>query len=247
MPLIDFECGKADGDILIELSRRMPHVEHLGTVQYWWNGKKEINNNRNSNQTDSFHSANNYKLNWKYFNAFTNLKSINLKSDTVDFSDSGEFFHILSKRNTVDELQLIFGLDKTPKGNAVKVADLQRLTKLKTLHLHNFNEKVSNDFVKKFLVNLPALTTCTIDGKRLSQTRIIEFIGLSRHLKKLTLECVVTKFSKVFYKKLIKSRQSTGAGSENPLAIHIDSDDAQHYVELLGEQYKPSIILLRSI
>lgn len=251
--LIDFECiGSLSDRIVVELSRHFPNIERVGEIKYWPNDTTVDDDDNNNNNNGGGTVSSNFYGEWKYFNAFTNLKGASLKSWTSDFSDSGEAFSILAKRQTIEELHLSFGLDNRNWGNSVKTVDLKRLIRLKTLHLRNFNDDRSNVFVNFLFANLPALTTCTIDGKRPKQDRIIELIKLAPNLKVLKLYFKFTLFSIPFYKKLVKCRappDGQDASEENRLVIYIDGDNAQKCVKELGKykRYKPSIITLRSI
>lgn len=133
-------------------------------------------------------------------------------------------------------------------GNSVRIAELTRLTKLKTLYLQNFNDLKSKKFANELFAHLPALTTCMINGKRLSQPRVIELIGLARNLKVLKFDGKFSTFSVPFYKKLVKCRElpyGQNYTEKNRLVIHIDRETARDCVKMLGKRYKPSIIMLQ--
>lgn len=129
------------------------------------------------------------------------------------------------------------------------MADLTRLTKLKTLHLNNFDDKKSKVFANELFAHLPALNECVINGRRVSQGRLIEIIGLVPNMKVITVVGKLgTLFTVPFYKKLIKSRAlSDGqiASEENRLVIHTDHASAIGCIQKLGKRYKPSIVELR--
>lgn len=243
--LIDFKCiGLASNRIFIEMARHIPDViECLGDIENWPN---DANDEGGADLNDGIHK-------WEHLNAFTNLKSLNLRSSTVDFSDLGEVFSILAKRQTIEQLELSFGLDENgmDQSHPVKIADLKRLTRLETLKLIGIGDDRTKEFVNSLFINLPALKTCTIAGKHLKQDRIIELIRLAPHLKVLKFDGKFTTFSVSFYKKLVKCCTPSNelvANNENQLVIHIDGNSAHKFVGELGKRrYKPSIVMLRSI
>lgn len=110
--LINFKYIGAWSDaIFVELSRHIPSIERVSQIKYWPNNGAGNNNNNNAGlATLGFHAK------WKYFNDFTNLKSVELRSETTDFSDSGEAFSIMAKRNTIEKLELTFGSNETNQG-----------------------------------------------------------------------------------------------------------------------------------
>lgn len=163
----------------------------------------------------------------------------------------GEVFSILAIRQTIEHMQLTFGLNNQHRNDPVRIADLKRLSRLKTLNLVNFNDNRSKEFVNLLFVNLPALTSCTIDGKHPNQGRIVELIKFAPNLKGLKFNRKFKMFSKQFYEKLVKCRTPSGgqaANDDNHLMIYIDGDNVKKCVKSLGKRgYKPSIIMLRSI
>lgn len=239
--LISFECINAPSEtVFVELSRHHPSIERVGGLKYWSNG---------NNGSGAGISYRDYKENWQYFNAFTHLKDVSLRSSTVNFSDSGEAFSILAKHQTVEQLKLTFGRRNENLDNPVKITDLKRLTRLKTLFLNNFHDKLSKELVNALFAHLPALTTCTIDGKHPIQGRIIELIGLAKNLKVLKFTDSFPTFSVYFYKKLLKLRAppyGQEADETNRLTIYIDDENAHACVQKLRKRYKPNIIMLRT-
>lgn len=238
--LMDFDCVKTLSDeVFVALSLHIPSIERLGQIEYW-------PNDENNNGGNGSHGK------WKYLNAFTNLKVLTLKSMTTDFSDLGEVFGILAKRQTIEELRLSLGMNTSDQGHPVRIADVKRLTQLTALQLHNFNDNRSKDFINLLFTNLPALTSCTIMGKHPNHGRIIELIKLARNLETLTFVCKFPTFSMRFYKKLLKCRASpddqNAIGEGNQLVIYIDRDSAQKCLDELGpKRYKPSIVQIESL
>lgn len=246
--LIDFECVNPPSDgIFVELSHHVPHIERVSELKYATTNAT-VNNNNGSGDS-GFPSD--YQAKWKFFNAFTHLKNTTLASMTVNFSDCGEAFSILAKRQTIEKLRLNFGYGNGNRGNPVKTADLNRLTRLKTLYLSNFDDKDSSEFANALFENLPALTTCEFDGKHINQDRIIELIGLAPRLKVLIFNGQsLSSCSVAFYKKLIKLRAPSDGqdvDERNRLTIHIDAGSARECLQKIGrKRYKPNIVMLRA-
>lgn len=247
--LIDFECIKIPSDrIFNALSGLNPGIERLGQIEYWSNDDNNNGGGGGGAMLNGSHAK------WNYLDKFTNLKDIDLKSSTANFSDLGEVFSILAKRQTIEGLHLSFGMDTSDQGHPVRFADVKRLTQLKTLHLYNSNGDRSKEFIDSLFTNLPALTSCAFVGKHPKHGRIIELIKLARNLKVLIFDCKFTTFSVRFYKKLLKCRapadgqNQNAVGEGNRLVIHIDHGSAQKCLNELGpKRYKPSIIQIRSL
>lgn len=96
-------------------------------------------------------------------------------------------------------------------GDPVKIADLARLTKLKTLYLNNFIEERCRGFVNDLFANLPALGTCVIIGRRLTKDRAFELLGLAQHLDKIKF--IDYYNSNFYYKESAKSRAPSDGSS----------------------------------
>lgn len=249
--LIDFECINAPSDgIFVALSLQYPKIERLSEIKCWPTNTVANNNNNNGGAAAAA-PMNRFQRDYGYFNAFTNLKEVCMKSATGNFSDLGKMFSILAKRQTIEQLKLNLGSSLSDQGNPVNTADLKRLTQLKTLNLSNFDDKRSKEFVNTLFANLPALTTCTIDGKHPKQGRIIELIKLAPNLKVLKFNGKFKSLSASFYKKLAKCREppdGQDASEKTRLVIHVDRKSAQNCLEKLGvKRYKPSIVMIRSI
>lgn len=230
--LIDFECINAPSEnIFVELSRHNPNIERVHGLKYWSNTDATMDNRK-----------------WRYLDAFTHLKHIGLRSDTANFSDSGEAFRILAKHQTIVEMKLTFGFTVENRAYPVKINDLKRLTRLKTLHMNNFDDKRCKEFVNELFGNLPALAECTINGKHPTQGRIIELIGLAKHLQVLKFTGSFRTFSVDFYKKLVKLRappDGQETDDNHRITIYINGDDARACIDKLKKRYKPNIITIR--
>lgn len=95
----DFDCLKFCR-IFVEMSQRIPNIEHLGRLMWWPSIIERENDNGNANLAQM------YREKWEFLNAYKNLKSISLASDVYDCSDLGEVFRILAVQNTIEELTL---------------------------------------------------------------------------------------------------------------------------------------------
>lgn len=246
--LIAIECPYLTSDkALGELSRHIPNMERLGCLY-----PQSRNNSNSFNRGDN--QSIDYQQQWRCLNAFKQLKCIELASSKADLSDCGEVFSILAKYQTIEEMSLGLGWNQLYGGNAVKIADLERLTRLATLHLNIADIEKSREFVNTLFVNLPVLTTCTIKTyprrQRFVQGRIIELLELAPNLKVLKLN--KTAFSAVsvpFYKKLVKLRKPPKGqkiDKKNRLVVHIDADGVSKCVQALGKSYKPQIVTLQN-
>lgn len=243
--LVEFECINAPSEgVFVKLSRHIPSIDHVGELSFWSNDAA-VNNNAGGGG-GIVPSV--YYASWEYFSAFTSLKHVSLRSMSANFSDSGEAFSILAKRQTIERLQLTFGLDSDDLGNPIDAADLKQLTRLTTLNLQNFNDDRSNEFMTKLFANLPALTTCTIDGENPKKDRIIELIRMAKNLKVLKLFGVFKSFSVTFYKRLLQLRAppvGQNADAKNQLSIYVDEYSARSCMRDLRVQYKSNIITLK--
>lgn len=242
---VDFDCSKQDR-IFVEMSQRMPNIEHLGTL-IWRPGTAErVNDNGNAylvrNQM--------YQEKWKYLNAYKNLKHIILASYVMDCLDLGEIFRILAVQNTIEGLTLSLGWHHTDGGCAIAITDLQRLSQLKTLNLFFFFNQNTTEFLSKLFENLPALTKCTIKskGQKISQAFIENTIQVAQKLMVLVIYSEVDSFTPRFYKKLLEIRTSVAGVNdmENRLTIYFSEISIHDCIDMLGEDYKPSIIALKT-
>lgn len=112
--LVEFKCiGARTIGVFHELSRHIPNIERVSEIEY--SANTAAFNNNNDGSARSF-IPNNFQGRWKYFNEFHNLKDVSLRSHTVDFSDSGEAFSIMAKRNTVEKMKLTFGWNASNEG-----------------------------------------------------------------------------------------------------------------------------------
>lgn len=241
---VDFDSS-TQNRIFVEMSQRMPNIERLGTLM-WWPGTN-INNN------SSLVHSQIYQEKWDHLSAFKNLKFISLQSYVLDCSDLGEVFRILAVQNTIEELALSLGWYTANGGNPVAVDDLRRLTRLKTLNLAFFSNQITREFLYKFFENLPALTKCTVSesypGQKMKQASISNVVQLARKLTVLVIYCEIDSFTPRFYKKLLKIRTSINERNDmaNRLTIFFSEIPIHGCIDKLGENYKPSIIALKTI
>lgn len=258
--LVDFDCvGVSHGAFFVELSLSCPNIERLGEIMCW--PERRVNNHdhhhqhhhHNHNDNNNNNEASvvvNYREKWKYLDAFTNLKYSRLSSHEGDFSDCGEAFRILAKRNTIEELELNFEHHRRhSNGNhssRVSNEHLKRLNKLKTIHLNSIEEG-SNEFINHLFSDLPVLTKCTLSGGRFNQSGIHRAVQMAPNLRVLVLKCKVV-FTVPLYKKLLKIRRAVLQNPEETrLVIHVEAAKAASCLEGLGKKYKPSIIAIKSI
>lgn len=238
---VDYDCS-TQGRIFVEMSQRMPNIEHLGTLM-WWPGQPV-------NGSDNLALSQICRNKWKYLNAFKNLKCISLVSYVTDGSDLGEVFRILAAQNTVERMKLSLGwYGFSHESIAIAVNDLRRLYQLKTLDLNYYFNR--NEFVFKLFENLPALTKCTIKSFKMTQAFISNMIRLARKLRVLVIYCKFDSFTPHFYKKLLKirtmHREADGENdAENRLTIYFSEISIHGCINALGANYKPSIITLKN-
>lgn len=237
--LTSFEyVGLTSDAVFVEISRSIPHMEKLGRIQTW-------SNLRNNTDTDmDRRQSNRDRGKFNYLNSLSNLRSFSLKSGTLDFSDCSEIFRILGTRNTIENLKLIPGWGAIDGSSPIGNADLNRMTKLKALHLIDFCQPTSLEFLNNLFANLPELTECTFSGSRIKQALIVRLLEVARKLRVLEFDGKITAFSSTFYKKLLKIREA--ASTANPLVIFIDGATVNSCKTELGNKYKHSIIALKS-
>lgn len=224
--------------MFLELARHHSHIESVGEIQSWPSANTVNNSSR-------------FRSSLQHLVSFTNLKGVSLKSANGNFSDLGEAFKLMANQQTVERLQLNFGAGLGNFGDPVRIADLKRLGRLKSLNLSNFIDSRSKDFINMLCEHLPALESCAIDGKRLTQTRILELVKCAPNLKVWKF-LFPFKFSPAFYGQLRNCRRNGAHGFEvsedNRLILEFDRNDVQKCLAKLGrKRYKPELVLLKAI
>lgn len=231
--------------IYLELSHSFPNLERLGKIMC--NVDRTVDSIRiydlDANNNILHLRHNREKFN--FLNAFAKLKYVGIESHSPDCSDCCEIFRILATQNTIEELELDFKYGGNTKPMSVAIADIKRLSKLRTLYLNADARYSSEDFLNILYANLPVLTKCVLSGNHINQNRIISLIQLAKNLHILKIMCKVA-FSASYYKKLLKIQLANHPDGDC-LIIYIDSGKYIDIINDVGKKYKPSIIALKSL
>lgn len=224
------------------VSQYIPTIEQLGNIEYAPIPSNDDNNNNNRPIS--------IRERWQYLNEFKHLKFLSLDPYSPNLSDVGEVFRILANHNTIECLKLEHMRYHI---HSVAIEDLKRFTSLKSLWLVDANKRHTEQFVNELCENLTGLTSCKFSGiKSIQQGTIINLIERVKNLRVLDIDCKVTSFSKLFYKKMIKTRESVilniGESLQplEPIEVYINGDIASQCIAELGKKYQPSIIALRA-
>lgn len=225
------------------VSQHIPNIERLGNVIGLFITKNNGDNDNQNNGRNYIHGK------WNYLNEFENLKVLSLTSYAPDFTNAGAIFRILANHNTIEKLELVFEIGKEWHNFPINHKDLQRLKSLTSLSLVFRSKPCSEQFSCDLFTFLPELTSCKFSGSStITHALIITPIAYVRKLCVLDIECKITKFSKLLYKKMIKTRLAAiqNMNEAVPLEIFLDSAMVRKGIDDLGEDYKPSIIALQA-
>lgn len=240
--LIAFHYVGTNSTAIFKLvSQYIPTIERLGNIEYPPISRNDDNNN--------IHPIN-IRERWQYLNEFKHLKFLSLNPYSPNLSDVGEVFRILANHNTIECLKLDHMKCDI---HSVAIEDLKRFTSLTSLWLVDANKRHTEQFLNELCANLTGLRSCKFSGiKSVQQGTIINLIESVKNLQVLDIDCKVTSFSKLFYKKMIKARESViqnlGESLQplEPIEVYINGTIASQCITELGKKYQPSIIALRA-
>lgn len=224
------------------VSQYIPTIERLGNIEYSPIPRNDDNNNNNRPIS--------IRERWQYLNEFKHLKFLSLDPYSPNLTDVGEVFRILANHNTIECLKLDHMQYHI---HSVAIEDLKRFTSLTSLWLVDANKRHTEQFLNELCENLTGLKSCKFSGnKSIQQGTIINLIERVKNLRVLDIDCKVTSFSKLFYKKMIKTReaviQNSGESLQplEPIEVYINGAIASQCIAELGKKYQPSIIALRA-
>lgn len=236
--------GRNSEAIFNAVSQHIPGIERLGEV-------KNLSVAMNDDDDDIHHITQSIRQKWNYLNGFKRLKFLSLSSRAANFSNCGEIFRNLANQNTVDHLELMFAYNHGIHTDPVRIDDLKRFSSLKSLCLVEHGKGDVEHFLDQLFENLTGLESCKFSGTRsIKQATITNLIQRARHLRVLTIDCKVTSFSKLLYKKMLKIREDVINAMDEPLrpsgplVVYIDRNIAVACISELANKYAPTKIAL---